>query len=252
MEGPIGFAHRGGTGIHPENTLPAFAHAVSLGFTHLETDVHATADGVAVAFHDAELDRVTDSTGRISALAWSEVARARVGGTERIPRLDDLIDAFPSARFNLDPKSDEAVEPLVEVIRRTRSIERVCVTSFSGRRTRRVARELGPGLCHGLGPAGVLSLVLRSIRIPFPPGSGQVAQVPVRYGPITVVTERFVRAARRAGIAVHVWTIDDTVEMERLLDMGVDGIMTDRPDRLRGVLERRGHWPPEGPFASAD
>ena len=223
--------------------MAAFAHAVRLGFTHLETDVHATADGRAVAFHDAELDRVTDSNGRISDIPWSRVSRARIDGTEPIPLLEDLFEEFPHTRFNLDPKSDAAVDPMVDVIRRTGSEDRVCITSFSGRRTARAVSSLPPGVCHGAGPAAIGRILMRGLRLPVPRPRVHVAQVPIRYGPVRIVTRRFVRAAHRAGIAVHVWTIDDRTDMEDLLDLGVDGIMTDRPERLREVLVARGMWP---------
>lgn len=243
-DGPIAFAHRGGAGEHPENSAAAFRHAVEMGFSHVETDVHATADGFAIAFHDARLDRVTDSVGRISELPWSQVRTARIAGTEPIPLLSDLLELFPTTRFNLDPKSDEAVDPLVEAIERTNSLDRVCVTSFSGRRTARVARALGPGLCHGTGPLGVAQILLRSFHVPVPAPRHQVVQVPRRYGPVPLVTRRFLRAAGRAGIAVHVWTIDDRAEMEALVDLGVGGIMTDRPELLRDVMAGRGLWSP--------
>src|SRR5690242_6649092 len=114
--GPLAFAHRGGASEAPENTLPAFEHAIRLGFTYLETDVHATADGQLVAFHDDHLDRVTDASGAIASLPWSVVQRARVDGREPIPLLEDLLGAFPDARVNIDPKHDDAVEPLAEVL----------------------------------------------------------------------------------------------------------------------------------------
>lgn len=242
--GPIAFAHRGGAGAHPENSMAAFRHAVELGYTHLETDVHTTADSVAVAFHDDRLDRVTDAEGRVADLPWSVVREARIAGREPIPRLADLLEAFPEVHFNLDPKSDGAVEPMVEVIRRTGSLERVCITSFSGRRTARAAQALGVGVCHGAGPTAIARLVARSLGLPVGWPRTHVAQVPVRYGPIPVVTRRFVRVAHRRGIKVHVWTVDDVAEMECLLDLEVDGIMTDRPERLRDVLTARGQWPP--------
>lgn len=243
---PLAIAHRGGAGDWPENTLPAFEGAVALGYRYVETDVHATRDGVLVAFHDESLDRVTDRTGLIRDLPWSEVSRARVGGREPIPLLADLLGTFPHLRVNIDPKHDSAVDPLVEVLRSTGSIERVCVGSFSGRRLARIRSALGPTLCTSGGPFDVARLRLAGFGLPLgglsfgplPP----CTQVPVRQGPITVVDGRFVRGAHRRGIQVHVWTIDEPAEMHRLLDMGVDGIMTDRPAVLREVLEARGAW----------
>jgi glycerophosphoryl diester phosphodiesterase len=148
--GPIPFAHRGGASEAPENSLPAFQHAIDLGFRYLETDVHATADGVLVAFHDDVLDRVTDRTGRIEDLPWSEVSQARIEGREPIPLLEDVLATWPHARLNIDPKADSAVEPLIEVLRRTDAISRVCVASFSDERTDRVRAALGPELCTGM------------------------------------------------------------------------------------------------------
>src|SRR3990170_5017497 len=124
--GPIPFAHRGGASEAPENTMPAFEHAIRLGYRYLETEVHVTSDGELLAFHDDRLDRVTDATGLIAALPWATVQRARVDGREPIPRFEDLLGAFPEARVNVDPKHDAAVEPLAEVLRRTGAAGRVC------------------------------------------------------------------------------------------------------------------------------
>lgn len=249
-DGPIAFAHRGGAGVFPESSMRAFAHAASLGFTHMETDVRATADGVAVVFHDAALDRATDGSGRIAAMSWREVRRARVAGADPILRLEELLEEMPEARFNLDPKSGRAVEPLVEAIRRTGSLERVCVSSFSDRRTRRVRDRLGAGLCVGAGPRAVFRLMADRWPLPWPAPVGpprcHAAQVPVRMRGVSVVTPGFVETAHRCGVVVHVWTIDDPGEMHRLFDLGVDGIMTDRPETLRRVMIERGCWPAAG------
>jgi len=243
-QGPLAIAHRGGAGDHPENTERAFRHAVELGFTHVETDVHVTADGVAIAFHDDVLDRVTDRVGTIAALPWSEVRRAMVDGTDEICRLDQLLDGFPNTRFNLDPKHDAAVESLAEVLRRTNAKSRVCVGSFSDKRLDRMRALMGDGLCTGTGPRRTLLLLLNSLRIPVRPRHAMVAQVPVKSNGITIVNRRFVRAAHRLGMHVHVWTIDEPAEIERLLDLGVDGIMTDLPEVLKSTYERRGVWNP--------
>jgi glycerophosphoryl diester phosphodiesterase len=242
-DGPIPFAHRGGASEAPENTLPAFEHAVRLGYQYLETDVHVTADGVLVAFHDDVLDRVTDRAGRIDQLPWSEVRAAKVDGREPIPLFEDLLGAFPEVRVNVDPKHDASVDPLVAVLRRCDAVERVCVGAFSDRRLQRVRTLLGPKVCTSLGPRGIANLVtaaktrLRMLR-PVAP----CAQVPVAAKGVTIVDERFVHAAHERGMQVHVWTIDDEAEMRRLLDLGVDGIMTDVPAVLRAVLEERGQW----------
>lgn len=240
-DGPVGFAHRGGARVHPENTERAFRHAVELGFRYLETDVHTTADGVLVAFHDERLDRVTDAEGAIAELPWNEVAQARVGGTDPIMRFDEMLEVFPDSHVNIDPKAWASVEPLAETLTRMRALDRVCVTAFSRRRTLAVNRLVGDGLCTG-GATGA-ALQLRSGVSLRQLGGVDVVQVPPRAGRLTVVNERFVRNARRHGIHVHVWTIDDPAEMHQLLDLGVDGIMTDEPTTLRTVFRERGLWP---------
>ena len=149
---PIAFAHRGGASEAPENTLPAFEHAVRLGYTHIETDVHATADGVLLAFHDDRLDRVTDLSGVISQMTYAEVAKARVDGREPIPRLEELLATWPDLRINIDAKHDTAVGPLVALLRSNDTFDRVCIGSFSDRRLRGLRREFGMRLCTSAGP----------------------------------------------------------------------------------------------------
>ena len=241
-DGVLAFAHRGGAGEFPENTMPAFEGAVRLGYRYLETDVHLTADGALVAFHDDVLDRVTDRTGRIAELPWSEVRRALVDGREPPCLLEDLLGALPETRVNIDPKHDAAVPALAEVIDRTGALDRVCVGAFSDRRLGRLRALLGPGLCTSLGPVGVARLRAAAVGLPAGRLPSPCAQVPARAGRVTVVDEAFVRAAHRRGVQVHVWTVDEPDEMDRLLDLGVDGLMTDRPEVLRDVLIRRGSW----------
>lgn len=235
---PIAFAHRGGASDNPENTMPAFEHAVGLGYTYLETDVHATRDGVLVAFHDPDLSRTCGRAGTIDSLTWHELSSARVDGREPIPLFEDLLGSFPAARFNIDCKSDGALQPLVDAVRRLDCLDRICIGSFSDRRLRRIRAALGDGLCSSFGPAQIMALMAIG-RVPW---GGQVAQVPVRQGPVTVVSERTVAAAHRRALPVHVWTIDAPDEMHRLLDLGVDGVMTDRPQVLKDVLVARGAW----------
>jgi glycerophosphoryl diester phosphodiesterase len=247
--GPIPFAHRGGSLEQFENTWASFAHARELGYRYLETDVNATSDGVALAIHDPFLHRVSDRQGLVREMTWQQLAGVRVGGDEPIPRLDELLHAWPEARWNLDVKHDSAVDPLVETLRRTDTVDRVCITSFSDRRLTRVRRALGPALCTALGPAAVGSLRFASL---LPPNSVApmiaplvrfgAAQVPVRRGWLPLVDDRFVRTAHRAGLHVHVWTVNDETTMGRLFDLGVDGVMTDRPTVLKRVLERRQQW----------
>ena len=240
-EGPIPFAHRGGASDCPENTMLAFETAVRLGYRYLETDVHTTGDGVLVAFHDDALDRVTDQHGKICDLPWSQVGSARIDG-EPIPLLEDILGTWPDVRVNIDPKHDESVAPLVEVLERCGAYDRVCVAAFSDQRLARVRALTGGRVCTALGPRGITRLRAGSYGVPCGRFAAACTQVPVRHGRWLVVDRRYVAAAHRVGLPVHVWTIDDAAEMERLLDLGVDGIMTDRPAVLKEVLERRGAW----------
>jgi glycerophosphoryl diester phosphodiesterase len=243
---PRAFAHRGwhtGDLAGCENSLAAFRRAVDEGYHYLETDVHTTADGVLIAFHDAVLDRVTDARGPVAALTFDEVRRARIGGREPIPTMAEVLEACPNARFNIDPKSDRAVGPLIDLLHDAAAIDRVCVGSFSDRRLRAIRQACGPALATSLGPREVGRLVqAAAMGLRTRAGRAIAAQVPMRYGRVPVVTPRFVRAAHRAGLEVHVWTIDQPASIDLLLDLGVDGIMTDRPDLLREVLQRRGAW----------
>ncbi|GGZ88398.1 glycerophosphoryl diester phosphodiesterase [Streptomyces subrutilus] len=240
---PIPFAHRGGAADGLENTAAAFRRAADAGYRYFETDVHATADGKLVAFHDSTLDRVTDGTGRIAELPWKRVREARVAGTEPLPLFEELLEQFPDARWNVDVKAESALHPLVDLIARTGVWDRVCVGSFSEGRVARAAKIAGPRLATSYGVRGVLGLRLRSYSVPAALRVGAVAaQVPETQAGIRVVDRRFVRTAHARGLQVHVWTVNEPERMEALLDLGVDGIMTDRIDILRTVLDRRGAW----------
>ena len=236
--GPIPFAHRGGASDVPENTMAAFEYAVNLGYRYVETDVQVTSDGVLVAFHDNDLRRTTGRVGRISDLPWSEVRSALVDGLAPIPLLEDLLGTWPDLRVNIDCKTDAAVDALVSALRRTDSLDRVGLGAFSDARLRRLRKELGTGACTSLGPGGVAALRFGRPRTT----AALAAQVPVKQGPLTVTNRRFIDKAHALGLAVHVWTIDEPAEMHRLLDLGVDGIMTDKPELLKNVFEERGVW----------
>jgi len=237
---PLAFAHRGGAAAGDENTSEAFGRAVALGYRYVETDVQATADGVAVVFHDPDLTRMTGRRAKVGALRWADLATERIAGAAAIPRLDDVLAAWPAVRFNIDVKADLAVQPTIEVIARTAVQDRVLVASFSDARLAVLRRRLGPAVASSLGTREVTRLRLARLRPRHP--SIVAAQVPVRYGRIRVVTRQFVARAHRVGLQVHVWTIDDPTEMHGLLDLGVDGIMTDHPEVLRDVYLSRGVW----------
>jgi len=246
---PLAFVHRGGAGDATENTAEAFQRAVDLGFTHLETDVRATLDGVAVAFHDESLDRITDRRGPVAEVSWPELRSARLTGAGSVSRLDDLLGDFPDRCFNIDIKDLRAVGPLAAAVRRHRAHDRVLVASFSERRLRAARDALGPSVASALGPRGVAAIRVASAGGPIralPHGRGIAAQVPERMG-LPLVDRRFVDEAHRRGVQVHVWTVNEPARMHALLDLGVDGIVTDRPQSLIDVWRERGGWPAAGP-----
>jgi len=247
------YAHRGGS-YHPEiegleNTLAAFEHAVALGYRHLETDVHVTRDGVLLAFHDAVLDRVTDREGEIAATTYDEIRAARIAGGHEVPRLADLFAAFPDVEFNIDLKSDGAVDALAEFLEASGQQDRVIVGSFSPARLDRFRTLTGGRVRTSAHPLEVVAyLLLPSGRLADLVTRGRVSALQIphrrRLGPLrlTVASGRLVRKAHAAGKEVHVWTVDDPAEMAELLDRGVDGLMTDRTDLLKDVLVERGQW----------
>ncbi|GHF34050.1 glycerophosphoryl diester phosphodiesterase [Amycolatopsis bartoniae] len=245
---PRAFAHRGWhldelDGM--ENSLSSFRRAVAEGFQYLETDVHATSDGVVVVHHDAVLDRTTDGHGAIAAQPWSVVKKALIGGREPVSRLEDVLEELPEARFNIDVKANSAVVPFLQVVERLGATERVAAAAFSDARLARIRKLAGPKLLTSMGPRSVATLWANGWAPWLRLGAlcrGAMAQVPVRQGRLTVVDPAFLRSAAKVGVEVHTWTIDDQAEMRRLLELGVHGIVTDRPDLLREVLRERGEW----------
>jgi glycerophosphoryl diester phosphodiesterase len=292
--GPLAFAHRGGAAHAPENSWRAFEHAVSLGYTYLETDVQATADGALIAFHDRTLARVTGQPGRVCRMTLREVTHALIGGTEPIPLLEDLLTAWPGVRFNIDVKDAPAILPLAGVLRRTSAWDRVCVVSFSATRLRAARRALDRPVCMAASPYAAAVVRLGGPRrrgagpapgSPGPPGPRRLRAAAVLHGgdppgghgsgetgrpvpggagapprfltewlartgvrcvqvPAPVATHSLLHRAHALGLHVHAWTVNDRRTMEKLLDLGVDGIMTDRTVELRDVLAARGQWHP--------
>lgn len=240
-DGPIPVAHRGGADEQPENTMTAFAAAVDLGYRYVETDVHVTADGELLAFHDHTLDRVTDMVGDVATLSAAQVAVARVG-TEPIARFEDLLGAWPHLRIHVDSKHLAAAAPLVAAVDRTASHDRVCIGAFSDRTVLALRRLTRGRICTWMGRAEIMALRLASFGVPVPRSPAGCTQVPVRQGRFPLVDRRFVATARRRGVGVHVWTVNDRPTMEWLLDLGVDAILSDRPTLLKEVFVERGLW----------
>ncbi|MFD1716810.1 glycerophosphodiester phosphodiesterase [Georgenia deserti] len=247
---PVALAHRGGSLEAPENSRAAVEHTRTLGLRYLETDVRATRDGVAVLLHDPTLDRVTDGHGRLRDLTWEQVSRLRDASGDRPVRLDELLGDYPDLRVNIDAKESAVIAPLVRAVVETRAQDRICLASFSDDRLRILRTALGPGVATSLGQAGVATLLaaaqlpelVRRRAVQALPTGAVCVQVPPRHRGLPIVTDRFLTAAHSGGLAVHVWTIDDPAEMNRLLDLGVDGLVTDRPGVLKDVLIARGVW----------
>jgi glycerophosphoryl diester phosphodiesterase len=236
------FAHRGGALEGAENTLEAFQHAVDLGYRYIETDVQVTADGVVVIFHDDILDRVTDLKGQVSERTWDEISHAKVHGKGGIPRLEDALRAWPEVRFNIDAKTDQVAAPLCRIARADR-LERLCLASDSDKRIAFIREELGAAVCTAGATwetAAFLIPILAGLK-PRPTAAHCFQVPPKAYG-IPAASPRQLSRAQEEGKAVHIWTIDEEAEMERLLDLGVQGIMTDRPALLKEVLARRNLW----------
>lgn len=256
-ERPIRFAHRGGAGQWPENTAAAFEGAMSLGIRWMETDVHCTRDGEVVLFHDDRVDRTTDGFGPVSSFAWSELEKLDAGARFvnhqgeafggrgiRVMRLHEALDLGPDIRWNLEIKQEDPpmIEALFRVLADRGVWERVLVASANDALVRAFRDRAGPRVATSAGTketvAFFLSSRLRTARLARP--RYDALQVPHRWPVLgrvrTVVDERFVEVAHQAGLQVHVWTIDDPVEMRHLVGLGVDAIMSDLPEVLVAEL----------------
>ena len=274
---PVALAHRGFSPEGHENTLAAFRAAEELGYRWVETDVNTTADGVVLAFHDPNLDRVTDASGDIRELTWEQLSGVRVGG-QPLAVFGDLLRELPDVHFNVDVKDEASVAALPQVLAEAGAVHRVRVTSFSEVRRRRaltaITRLTGQRPQTSAGTVGCVGLTalakLARVSDHLSPRLAETAwrvvtrlwscrvapfdtvQLPARYEvrlpggrslPLAVVTPALVAFAHRVGVAVHVWTVNDPQQMRRLLDLGVDGLVTDRADLLARVLAERGEWP---------
>lgn len=243
--GPYAVAHRGGAGLAPENTYEAFMRSVALGVRYLETDVRLSADGAVMAFHDERVDRVTDLRGRVDQFSAKALGGTRVQGGGPVMSLAEALEAFPHQRFAIDVKSAAVIRPLVEVLRSTGSTQRVCVAGAWDGWLAHLRGACGPGLRTALGWRSLTMLVAcakAGIRPPAAVATGEWVHVPVSLGRVPLVADRLVQMGAELGVRVLVWTVNEPALMHRLLDVGVDGVITDRPDLLREVLVARGQW----------
>jgi glycerophosphoryl diester phosphodiesterase len=252
---PVAIAHRGSRVLWPENTDTSFQGAYDLGFRHFETDLHLTADGVLVCFHDNTVDRTTESTGRVEEFTLEELQSldaghrhgtsdgfAFRGGGATVPTLEWLLTSFPDVSLVVDLKSDGLAMPLAALIDEYQAQERFIVGSFVDARLTEFREITDDRVPVSSGPALARLWVLAS-RVGRGAGGDVAAlQLPTHMRGVRVVDEKLVHTAQANGMQVHVWTVNEPGEMTRLLDMGVDGLVTDRPDLLRDVLVGRGQW----------
>lgn len=241
--GPRVFAHRGLALDAPENTLLAFLKALSAGATHIETDVHASLDGIAVVSHDPDLVRLTGRHVPIERLTMAELRRINLGTNQGFVSLTEALEAFPEARFNIDVKVESAAEPTARAVLEAGAKDRVLITSFS-ERSRAKTVSLLPGVATSPS-ARVFATAVLATKLGLPGAARRVlrsycaVQIPEQVRLMRIVTPQFVRAMHDAGVEVHVWTVNAERDMARLLDWGVDGIVTDRTDLAVAVVARR-------------
>lgn len=254
---PLVIAHRGGGGLIPENTLEAFEYSARMGVDVLELDVHATKDGALVVMHDGSVDRTTDGRGRVGEMTLGELKKLDAGflfspdgGRSfpfrgrgvTVPTLEEIFAALPEMTFNIEPKQVEPsiIKPLCRLIRERKMIDKTIVGSFRQTALDEFRREC-PEVATSASPSEVSQFLLMSktgIGASYSPPM-QALQIPERAGSLQIVTKDFVETAHRLNLKVHVWTVNETEDMRRLLDIGVDGIMTDYPDRLLKLINRK-------------
>ncbi|MEY3966688.1 MAG: hypothetical protein RLZ96_214 [Actinomycetota bacterium] len=239
-ERPHLLAHRGLSQHSPiidENSLEAFAQALQHGATHIESDVHATSDGVALLFHDDDLSRVAGLPMKIAELSYQEVSQLRLTNGSAIPTLEEALIRFPDVKLNLDVKSKGAVSPTAEVINRLNAHDRVLVSSFSSRRRLSTLRLLEQPVATSASMKEVIQLLVSHWL--FGLGFRRVArglnalQIPPTQGPLKLATAGFVRRLRNAGLEVHFWTVNSQDQAEQLVALGASGIVSDRVDQIK-------------------
>jgi glycerophosphoryl diester phosphodiesterase len=246
---PQVFAHRGGAALRPENTLLAFDYGMSLGADGLELDVHLSRDGVVVVLHDRTVDRTTNGRGPIADLTADDLARLDAGyhfegfrgAAGGVPTLEAVLRRYPGVPLIIELKVNEPVlaHKTIDEVRAAGALERVALGSF-GTRVLRAARAYEPRILTGASREETRLALYRSwARWPVRHPSNDAFQVPEISGSTRVVSPRFVRYAHETGVAVQVWTVNDAADMRRLLDWGVDGLISDHPDLAVEVVRAR-------------
>jgi len=232
-------AHRGGSLEAPENTIESFKYAIEIGSDIIETDIQLSSDGVPYIFHDDDLKRIPGIEKDFNDLLASEIDELNIFGDFKIPTLEETLKQFPDTKFQIDFKTDEVVDPAIEIINKLPHVKKnLCVASFSSQRLQKIKSKLSD-VTYSMGPHEVLKLLLKSFGIYRGEVGGDCLQIPIyRYG-IKIVTKRFVDFCKRENIKISVWTINSTEEMDYLIDLDVDGIITDKPKALINLLASR-------------
>ena len=241
-ETPQAIAHRGGSFSGAENTMNSFEHAINMGFKVLETDIQTTKDNKLIVFHDLTLDRLTNEKGTVREKTWNELKDIKILGKFQIPLLSDVFEIWPEIKINIDPKNDHCMDELISFLKNNNYFDRICIGSFSGKRLEKLRNVFGSKLCTSAGPKEVLKLKLASISQLNISINAQCVQVPVKYYGIKIIDKNFVEFCHSLNLKVHVWTINDILEMKRLLDLGVDGIISDNLEGLKRVFSKRNIW----------
>lgn len=247
---PIVMAHRGGGDEAAENSMAAFRRLGEIGIRYLETDAQLTADGQVVLCHDSSLERTYSGEGLISEHTYSEILRLRDADGGQMPLLADVLNEFPELYLNLDAKTNEVAEPMLQVLEDHDALGRTMIASFSEGRLEKIRKEAGPEVSTSLGVSAIMRLMAaaqtnsnaETWRVPGPRRRARAAQVPDRTRGIRVLDPRLVATSHAAGLAVHVWTINDPDQMVNLVQMGVDGIITDRPSMAKEIFQDMGVW----------
>ena len=228
-------AHRGGSMEAPENTLESFKYSLELGCAYIETDVQLSSDGIPYIFHDDDLSRLLGKDVAFNSLHSSEIQNLKLFESFDIPTLETALTTFPDALFQIDLKTDEVAIPAMKIIETLEAFDRVCIASFSSKRLARI-NEMYPHVCLSMGPKEILKLLLASYGLYKKKVPGNCLQVPIYQYGIKLVTRRFIQYVQNIGLKIHVWTINDVNEMQQLISLGVDGIITDRPKELKKLL----------------
>ncbi len=228
-------AHRGGSIEAPENTIESFEYSIELGSSYIETDVQLSSNGIPYIFHDDDLKRLFGKNIIFNSLHSDQIDELILFDKYKIPTLESTLQKFPDTLFQIDVKTDEVVLPTMEVIKKTNSTDKVCIASFSSKRLKQV-HNLYPEICLSMGPFEVMKLLLASFGLYRKKVPGNCLQIPIYQYGIKLVTKRFINYIHSIGLKIHVWTINDEDTMQRLIDLGVDGIITDRPKTLKDLL----------------